>query len=320
MGGDSARSEAELTRFFARKIQKNSKSFALACRVLPRSQRHDVMVVYAWCRRADDAIDQSSGDEQARSLRRLRGELTSIYAGEAQADPTLAAFQRVIDKYAIPALYPFELVRGMGMDVDGVRYHSLDELLLYCYRVAGTVGLILCHVFGVSDARALQHAAHLGIAMQLSNVCRDVHEDWQLGRLYLPDSVLEDAGASGLWRSLGKPFPTHARRACRAALAVLLAEAERYYQSADAGIRYLPWGAALGVRTARSVYAEIGAELLRQGYDVCAPRAVVPGWRKAFLLFASLCRSLWAAPASIWRGFRAAPLDRTLGSADVVRI
>ncbi len=249
-------------------LARKSKSFALAARLLPRRIANDAAVVYAFCRRADDAIDEGSGTPA--TLRRLRDEVLSIFSGAPQSDTQLAAFQEVAQRCGIPRAYVDELLDGMEMDVGFTDYASVVELLVYCHRVAGTVGLMMCHVMGVTDPRALRRAAHLGIAMQLTNICRDVAEDAANGRVYLP-------------RLLGTP---------RDAVRVLLREADRYYASADVGIRMLPWRCALAVRTARHVYAAIGKRIAARGYAVDAGRAFVPLALKLVLL----ARSLFAVP------------------------
>jgi phytoene synthase len=305
-------------RDFQRILSENSKSFALACKLLPRARREAVAVLYAWCRRADDAIDFATGEVQRQALIRLRTELASVYAGEAQSEPTLAAFQRVVQTYGIPALYPVELLRGMEMDVLGAQYATLEELIVYCYRVAGTVGLMMCHVLGVSSARALPHAAHLGIAMQLTNICRDVQEDWQRGRLYLPSAWVPGLGAPNSASHAG--LPVRAGPLLGRAVRELLACADRYYRSADRGLGFLPLSAALAVGTARSVYAAIGTQLARRGYDVCAGRAIVPTWLKVLLAMARVASAVFRLPLATIRPFRAAELGPPLEVDHVIRL
>src|SRR5690606_15946871 len=108
--------------------------------------------------------------QQPEQLRNLRRELGDIYAGKLMLDPTLTEFQRVVRECDIPEVYPRELLDGMAMDVEGYRYRTWDELLLYCYRVASTVGLMMCRVMSVEEEQALDHAVDLGIAMQLTNI------------------------------------------------------------------------------------------------------------------------------------------------------
>jgi 15-cis-phytoene synthase len=257
-------------------IERHSKSFALASRLLPERAAHGAALVYAWCRRADDAIDESSAESPAQALGRLRRELDAVYTGAPSPDPVLSAFRSVVRASSIPRKYPADLLDGMEMDVAGQAYATLDDLLVYCYRVASTVGLMMCHVMGVSDGVALRHAAHLGLGMQLTNICRDVHEDFRRGRLYLPDEALARHGAGGLRTDLGGPFPASALGACRGTLQELLAVADRYYASSDLGLEYLSWRCALAVNAARRIYSAIGSQVARQGWDVLGPRAVVP--------------------------------------------
>ena len=256
-------------------IQRHSRSFSLAARLLPPNARADAVVVYAWCRRADDAIDRAQTEAPAEALRRLRRELEQLGTGSPPDEPVLAAFREVLQARQIPLRYPLDLLAGMAMDVEGVEYQSLDPLLEYCYRVASTVGLMMCHVMGVSHPAALRRAAHLGIAMQLTNICRDVAEDWQNGRLYLPADVLERHGVPALRPGAG-PFPGAAIEPCRGVLRELLAVADRYYASGDAGLAYLSPRCAFAVEVARRVYSAIGRRLARQNYDVSAGRATVP--------------------------------------------
>ncbi len=288
----------DATRLCWEILAANSRSFALASRLLPASCRDAAAVVYAWCRRVDDAIDLSTPAERPAALERLRAELRSLYAGEPQNEPVLQAFQQVALERGIPEHYPLELLEGMEMDVSGHRFEHMDELLLYCYRVAGVVGLMMSHVMGVSDAAALRRAAHLGMAMQLTNICRDVAEDWLLQRLYVPRALLAETGADWLSTQVGTgaPLSAHARAPLALATRHLLAEAERYYHSGGRGESALSWRCALAVRTARHVYAAIGTELARRRYDVLRGRAVVAGAVKLFHVGRALVQSLLELP------------------------
>ena len=135
-------------------IAQHSKSFALAAKLLPAAARDDAAVVYAWCRRADDAIDLVPPAEQPDALARLYDELAAIDAGAAPPGVP-RAFAAVVGIRQIPLAYPRALLDGMAMDVADTRYRTFDDLFAYCYRVAGVVGLIMCHVMGVRDDRAL---------------------------------------------------------------------------------------------------------------------------------------------------------------------
>jgi len=152
------------------------------------------------------------------------------------------------------------------------------------------VGLMLCHVFGLSDARARENAAHLGIAMQLTNICRDVREDADRDRRYLPNDLLLACGES------------NGRELVRVAVERLLSLADRYYRSADAGFFALPVRAALAARAARHVYSAIGHELAARHFDALAGRVAVPGWKKLALVASAMVQELAGRARRRWFG------------------
>jgi phytoene synthase len=289
-----------------RSLAFHSKSFALAGRLLPRDARLDVAALYAWCRRVDDAIDLTPAEQQVSTLSRLDREVDAVWGGRpSSAVPELWALSEVVAERGIPRHYASELLAGMRMDVEGTRYETLDDLLLYCHRVAGVVGLMMCHVLGVSDPRALRRAAHLGIAMQLTNICRDVVEDWGRGRLYLPESWLTAAGAPGL--RAGGDISATTRVAMGRVVARLLREADRFYASGDRGLGALGLRAAFAVRAARLVYSAIGGRIARTGFDVFAGRAVVPRFQKLLACGRSLLYVALDLPRRALKPFRRAP-------------
>jgi phytoene synthase len=275
-------------------LAHHSKSFAFAGRLLPAWCRDDAAALYAWCRRCDDAVD-GPRDAVARAMAvgELGAELARIFGAGVESDPVLAGFQEVVRRCAIPRRYAEDLVDGMAMDVGTVRYRTFDELLLYCYRVAGTVGLMMAHIMKVRDPSALRRAADLGIAMQLTNICRDVAEDAARDRIYLPADVLEAC------RRPGDPDGEVSR-----AVSELLRRADDFYASADAGLPALPVRCAIGIRAARLIYAEIGRVIARRHFDVRAGRAVVSQGRKTWLALRALFGSLWALGTGFVRGRR----------------
>jgi phytoene synthase len=263
-------------------IARHSKSFALASRLLAPDARGEAVVLYHWCRRADDLVDLPQGDPRA-AVAQLNAELDLLYSDEIPTDITLAAMQQVVRRRAIPRTYPAELLEGMRMDTETTFYENTDELMLYCYRVAGTVGLMMSHVLGVSDDAALRHAAHLGMAMQLTNIARDVREDWDRGRLYLPLDLVRRHAGEDLRPYLGGPLPARFRAPLARVVREVLDTADGLYRSGDLGLRYLSRRSALAVRTARYVYAGIGGRIARKQFDVFAGRAYVPRLRKLYL-------------------------------------
>jgi phytoene synthase len=266
-----------------------SLSFRLAAGLLPRRRRDDAAVLYAWCRRCDDAVDERPAAEHEAALAALHEEVSLVYAGGTPEHPVGRAFAEVVRRYGIPPAHPLALLEGMTMDARGVRYRTLDELRLYAFRVAGVVGLMMAPVLGLRQAAALRHAADLGMAMQLTNICRDVREDWERGRVYIPDELL-----GGPLQSLDDP-------AVPAAVRRLLAEADRLYRSGDRGLACLPWRCALAIGAARRIYHAIGTALARRGHDVLAGRAVVSGARKLFHVAAALLASIASLPARLVR-------------------
>lgn len=297
-----------------RVMATHATSFTLAARLLPPRVRDRTVALYAWCRACDDAIDLAPPETHAATLAALERELASIHAGEPQRRPHAAAFQEAMRACAIPVTYPTELLAGLRMDVEQSTYGTTGELLRYAYRVAGTVGLMMTHIVGVTDARALPHAAHLGIAMQLTNICRDVAEDWSRGRLYLPADLLGPAAVAALHPGRGVALPGGHEVALAGAVQRLLTLAEAYYASGDRGIAYLDWRAAASVRAARALYSAIGDILARRGYDVLAGRAVVPRRRKLRLAGGAVLQATrdWIARRAAHHA--TAPPDAVLGA------
>lgn len=283
-------------------IRTHSKSFSLASRLLPASARDEAVVLYAWCRRADDAVDEAPDlAAAAAALTRLEAELEAVYAGRSLEDPLLQAFAALVQRRGIPRDYPAELLAGMRMDLEGARYRHLPDLLRYAYRVAGTVGLMMCHVVGVDSPAALRRAVHLGIAMQITNICRDVLEDWQRGRVYLPADMLGRAWSGSPQPLAGSPLPADAHRSLAPVVRRLLQEADRYYDSGELGLVALPWRASLAVRVAGRIYAAIGGRLAAQGYDPLRGRVYVSGPRKAWLVLRAALAELATAPTRLGR-------------------
>ncbi|HEX2874450.1 MAG TPA: phytoene/squalene synthase family protein [Polyangiaceae bacterium] len=287
-------------------IRHHSKSFSLASMLLGSQTRNEAAGLYAYCRRADDAVDLVAPSLAAERVDALRLELDDVYAGRSLREPVLVEFQRLVFERGIPRDYPDALLLGFQLDAEGAVYETSFDLYRYCWCVAGSVGAMMCHVLGVRRERALVHAAHLGMAMQLTNICRDVAEDWQRGRLYLPREL-----APGLeYVRASKELPQAYVGVCARAVTQLLTEAEALYRSGDAGLRYLPFRARLAVATARGVYADIGQRILAQGANVLAGRAYVSTPAKLWHVARASAKSL--ALAATTPKFRAASLARPL--------
>ena len=271
------RERADLARCRAM-IKVGSKSFYAASLLLSAKVRDPAYALYAFCRLADDAVDL--GDDRLAALGRLETRLHAVYAGKPLDNPADRAFTRVVEQFAIPRRLPEALLEGLRWDAEGRLYHELSDLEAYATRVAGTVGAMMTLIMGVREPKTLARATDLGIAMQLTNIARDVGEDAANGRLYLPRKWLlaERIDPDAF---IQRPvFDT------RLAVVVerLLEAADQLYQRATPGIAELPLACRPAMHAAGRLYAEIGREVRRSGHDSVTRRAVVPGRRKLGLV------------------------------------
>jgi 15-cis-phytoene synthase len=272
-------------------IEQGSRSFAAAARLFDAPTRARAFMLYAWCRHCDDRIDgQALGfgqyapepEAQRAALAELTRQTGAAMAGEPVEEPAFAAFQRVYRECGIGRRYPLELLQGFRMDVEGYPYDRLDDTLLYSYHVAGVVGAMMATVMGVKDAATLERAVDLGIAFQLTNICRDVMEDAANGRVYLPSAWLREAGAP----TDPREFPGNEDKLVLV-VRRLLDEADRYYDSSRHGIARLPARSAWAVAAARAVYRDIGRRIRARGAHAWDGRASVGRARKLALLLGS---------------------------------
>jgi phytoene synthase len=259
-------------------LAEGSKSFVAASRMLPKRLRADTAALYAFCRVSDDAVDLG-GDAQA-AIARLCERLDRIYAGHPEDDPVDRAFGQVVQRYGIPKTIPRALIEGFEWDAERRRYRTQTDLEAYCARVASTVGVMMTLLFGERDDLLLARACDLGLAMQLTNICRDVGEDARSGRVYLPLDWLAEVGIDAD-TLLAKPEHS-------AALATVvkrtLALANDYYRRADRGMGLYPRDCRIGVYSARLIYAQIGRVIAKNGYDSVSSRAYTSKARKLLLL------------------------------------
>jgi phytoene synthase len=259
-------------------LRHGSKSFFAASYLLPHSVRTPATALYAFCRLADDAVD--GPDARPQAIETLYRRLEMALGGTPWPLAADRAFARVMAAHAIPHAVPRALIEGLAWDAAGRRYETIDDLHGYAARVAGTVGIMVGLVMGVRSPALLARACDLGIAMQLTNIARDVGEDAAAGRLYLPLAWLREAGVDpDAWLENPQFTPAIANVTGK-----LLQEADAFYERADAGIAALPVRCRPGIRAARLVYAEIGREVARAGHDSITRRAIVPASRKLTLL------------------------------------
>lgn len=263
-------------------LSGGSKSFRAASLLLPARIADPAAALYAFCRVADDEIDLAEATAEA--MQRLRDRLDAIYAGRPHPHAADRAFAVVVRNFGIPRLLPEALLEGFAWDAEGRHYADLPALESYAARVAAAVGAMMTLLMGVRDAEAMARACDLGVAMQLTNIARDVGEDARNGRLYLPLDWMRQEGVSPA-DFLAQPrfTPALGRVVQR-----LLDAADALYARSEQGIPLLPRDCRAGIGAARHVYAEIGRAVERQGLDSISRRAVVPARRKAWLLARSV--------------------------------
>jgi 15-cis-phytoene synthase len=248
-------------------IRTGSLSFHAASRLLPARVRDPALALYAFCRLADDAVDE--GDDKADAVLSLRDRLDLVYAGTPRNAPADRAFASVVADFEMPRALPDALLEGLAWDAVGRQYDDLSGVLDYSARVAAAVGAMMCVLMRVRDADALARACDLGLAMQLTNISRDVGEDARAGRLFLPKGWLRDEGVDPeAFLAAPAPLPGVLRATKR-----LLAEAGRLYIRAEAGVGALPLACRPGIYAARHIYAAIGTQVRAAGYDSVTRRA-----------------------------------------------
>jgi phytoene synthase len=288
-------------------LRDGSRTFHAASYLLPRKVREPACALYAFCRVADDAVDADGRADDA--VARLQERLDRIYAGRPLAMAPDRAFADVVARFAIPHALPAALLEGFTWDMQRRRYDDLAALQAYAARVAGTVGAMMAMLMEVDAPDAVARACDLGVAMQMSNIARDVGEDARCGRLYLPLAWLREAGIDpDAW--LARPEPTAAMAAVTRRL---LAAADELYARAEGGIAQLPFACRPGIHAARVLYAEIGRAVERGGRVALARRTVVPDSRKLRLLAAAL-----VAAAALRPRDAAAPLPAAAFLVDAV--
>ena len=269
--------------------KKHAKIFYFAARFLPRQKQKAVFPIYALCRHVDDEIDESAAENQEKAIKAVekwRAELENVYAGETNNGQlttdngqfmVLSAWQEVLKTSKIPLNLPLELIEGVLMDTHTNRYETFEELYVYCYRVASTVGLMSSEILGYSDPKALEYAEKMGIGMQLTNILRDVKEDAGRGRIYLPQEDLRRFNVSEEQVFDGRADENFIRM-----MRFQVARARDFYREGERGIGLLEKDSRFTVLLASRIYGKILNEIERQNYDVFRRRAHTTKGQKLF--------------------------------------
>jgi phytoene synthase len=254
----------------------HSRSFYLATSLLPGDKRRAIRALYAFCRVSDDIVDCPEGDAE-RSLAAWR---TKALSSElSKSDLVVTAWVDTRLRYRIPHRYAEQFIQGVARDLDQKRYDTFEDLAAYAYGVASTVGLMSMHIIGFSGGEAIPYAIKLGVALQLTNILRDVREDWRAGRVYLPAEELAEFGLTEADLAAGQMDDRW-----RAFMRFQIARNRRLYAEAWPGIALLDRDGRLAVAAAGELYRAILGDIEAHDYDVFARRAHVSGWSKLRML------------------------------------
>ena len=275
-------SQDEISQGFAESeeiTKKHAKSFYYASQFLPREKRYAAYAVYAICRLSDNAVDKPSQASSPIDLEDIKIKIASAYDDAPLHDRVLLAFRKTVKKYNIPKKYFDELIEGMYMDLKKSRYENFKELYKYCYRAAGVVGLIMLTIFGHEHPKSKIYAIRLGIAMQLTNILRDIKEDFGLGRIYLPKDEMEKYGITEEMISQGK-----ISRRFKKFLKFQIKRAKEYYRNSAKGIKMIGnMESRMVACLMKDVYSGILGSIERNRYDVFSRRAYVDRFTKFFI-------------------------------------
>lgn len=263
---------------------QHSKSFYFASGLLPEEKRAAVRALYAFCRTVDDIVDESADAQQNSRLDYWRAMVES----DSFADNNLvaAAWADTLTRYHIPRHYALQLIDGVARDLSQVRYQTFDELATYCYGVASTVGLMSMYIVGFKNNKAVPYAIKLGVALQMTNILRDVSEDYQNGRLYLPREELAFYGIQELDIAGG-----HITDGWRQFMKFQIERTRQLYEESWEGIKMLEREGQLAIGAASIFYQGILDEIEKNDYDVFTHRASLSAWDKVSRLLALIART-----------------------------
>jgi len=274
----------------ARLVTANySKSFYISARMLPTERRWATFALYGFCRYTDNLIDnprQRSQEDLMDEVDFMKREIERAYRTGESEHPVLQPFIAVAKKYGIPKKYPLELLKGVQMDMNKNRYQTFDELYLFAYRVAGVVGLMMTHVLGYKDEAAFKYAEKLGIAMQLTNILRDVKEDKNMDRIYLPQ---EDMRRFGVTEE--DIFSEKMNLKMHKLMRFQIKRAHGYYELADKGIPMLERKAQFAIYASSKIYRGILRKIEAQEMNPFIGRVFVSQLKKVGILFQELLRT-----------------------------
>ncbi|MGH7912720.1 MAG: presqualene diphosphate synthase HpnD [Candidatus Dormibacteraceae bacterium] len=266
---EAVRHRRAAERACARITRREAKNFYLGFLALPRPKRIAIYSLYSFARQVDDEVDDAPGPEAAgQGLARQRARLEAGLRGVHREDPVMQILAATVDRFGIPASELLEIIEGVEMDLRTTRYETWDELSEYCRRVAGAVGRMCTRIFGADGEAALHHADNLGLALQLTNILRDVLEDASMDRVYLP---LQDLQRHGLSASDLVARVPHPESGWEALVAFEVDRARGLYQDGLQLCEQVPKNSAACLRTMAGIYEQILDRIAAE------PRAVLSG-------------------------------------------
>jgi len=274
--------------------RREAKNFYYAFLTLPAAKRRAIYAAYAFCRLCDDSVDEeTSADAKLKALSDLQANLDNTYSGSASS-PVYVALADVARNYKIPQAYFQEIILGVESDLVKDRFQNFDELKEYCYRVASVVGLICLQIFGYEDDDAKEYAVDLGLAMQLTNIIRDVREDLDMGRVYLPQDEMARFGYSE------EDLKNGVRN--EAFLELMRFQSQRAREYFDRGFKLLPYlsrrsracPAVLG-----ALYSKVLDRIEASDYDVLESRVSLSKAEKIGIMAKTWLGSMLPLPSSL---------------------
>ena len=279
---------------YARKLTAHySKSFYISAKMLPKERRWATYALYGFCRYADNLIDNPrhrSSQELIAEANYISEEIKIAYRSGESEHPIIKPFISVAKRYDIPMEYPLDLLKGVVMDLQVTRYKTFDDLYLFAYRVAGVVGLMMTYVLGHKNKAAFEYAEKLGIAMQLTNILRDVKEDKNMGRIYLPQDEMARFGVSE-----NDIFSENMTDRLHDLMKFQVDRAQQFYDQANPGIKLLIPESRFAIYSASKIYNGILHKIEHRDYNPFLGRVFVPQTKKIGILVREVLRSRFEA-------------------------
>jgi phytoene synthase len=270
---------AESYAFCERVARTQAKNFYYSFLLLSRPQRQAMCAMYAFMRYCDDLSDAEGIHDRAGEIRRWQADLESALAGNPPEHLLWPAFSDAVSRYKIPHEYFRAMIRGVSSDLEVRHIQTFQELYDYCYHVASVVGLTIIHIFGFDDPQALPLAERCGVAFQLTNILRDVREDAEHGRVYLPAEDLERFGVSPTELAGADLSP-----ALRNLLEFEAQRARAYYQETESLINLVHSRSRASLKALIGIYSRLLERISNSGYEVLRERVRVPAWEKIWIL------------------------------------